>query len=105
MKTYQLKGIVYGKFWGGGFGGYPARKLEAKTRAGIISRAKKMLDGSLDSGMGFEYLKGALLEIKEIETITKNKKDYNRSELESCFIGDLDEKEQNFLLETELYAV
>ncbi|MBW1973787.1 MAG: hypothetical protein JRI44_13275 [Deltaproteobacteria bacterium] len=102
MKKYQSTGVVYGKLWGGGFGGYPARKLESKTKTGLIKKAEKMLDGSLDSGMGFEYLKGALLSIEEIETIRKNEKDYQRSEFESCFIGELDEEEQDFLIESEI---
>lgn len=59
MKNYTASGIVYGKTWGGGFGAYPANKLEAKTMVDILSQAKKELkSGGLDSGMGFEYLKG-----------------------------------------------
>lgn len=103
MKKYQSVGVVYGKLWGGGFGAYPAVKLQASTKEKLIETAKTMVEnGSLDSGMGFEYLKGALLNIEEIETIEKNGKKYSRSEFESEVIGDLNEKEQNFLQEATL---
>ena len=104
MKTYTSSGIVYGKTWGGGFGGYEARKLEAKTYKGLLNEAKKELKtGGLDGGMGFEYLKGALLTIKTTDTILIKGKEYINNEYDSEFIGDLTEKEQDFLLENEAY--
>ena len=100
MKNYTATGIVYGKNWGGGFGAYPARKIEAKTKAGLLSEAKKLLkSGGLDSGMGFESLKGAVLDITETENILINGKEFNRMETETEFIGDLSETEQDFLFE------
>ena len=102
MKTYKLSGIVYGKLWGGGYGAYPAEKLNSNDRETIIKEAKKLLrSGGLDSGMGFEYLKGAYLNIEEIEKIEKGGKEYKRSDFEGLFIGDLTEKEQDFLTEKE----
>ena len=103
MKKYKSIGIVLGKTWGGGFGSYPAERLYAKTRKTLLKEAKKLLEtGGLDSGMGFEYLKGALIDIEEVEMIEKNGKIYERSEFESEFIGDLTEKEQDFLTESSL---
>lgn len=83
---------------GGGFGRYPSSPLQAKTREKLSKQAKKDLQtGALDSGMGFEYLKGALLDIEEIEVIKVKGKEYLRSEFDSELIGDLTEEEQDFL--------
>lgn len=101
-KNFIAKGLVYGKNWGGGFGAYKSRELRAKTRTELIGRAKKELkSGGLDSGMGFEYLKGAILSIEQIEIITVKGKEYKRSEYLDEFIGDLTDKEQDFLLTCE----
>ena len=100
VKEYSAKGLVYGKLWGGGFGSYESRELTAKTRAGIISQAKKEVkSGALDGGMGFEFLKGAVLNIKTQETITVKSKQYNRSVFGQVYIGNLTEKEKEFLSE------
>ena len=104
MKTeYIAKGFVYGKCWGGGFGGYPSREVTGKTEAELLAKAEADLkSGALDSGMGFEFLKGAVLNIEEIETIKYKDKEFKRSEYITEFIGDLTEKEQDFLLECNL---
>jgi hypothetical protein len=98
MKTYKSKGYVLGNLWGGGVGAYPAEKLEASTKAGLIKKAEKMLaDGSLDSGMGYESLIGAILDIETVEQIEKYGKAYFRSEFDWHFIGKLTEEQKNFL--------
>jgi 1,4-dihydroxy-2-naphthoyl-CoA synthase len=75
-KEYIAGGIVYGKNWGGGFGAYPSRELRAKNKAELFIQARAELKtGGLDSGMGFEYL-------------TK-------------FIGNLTDKEKDFLVECQ----
>ena len=61
-----------------------------------------MKSGALDSGMGFEFLKGAVLDIEEIETTKYKGKEFKRSEYITEFIGDLSKKEQDFLLECNL---
>ncbi|MCK9429615.1 MAG: hypothetical protein M0R17_06385 [Candidatus Omnitrophica bacterium] len=98
-KKFESTGLVYGNYWGGGKGSYPARKLYAKTKSDIIEQAEKGLDGSLDSGMGYESLIGALLIITEITTINVKGKNYVHKEDDIIFIGDLSENEQNFLIE------
>jgi hypothetical protein len=101
-KQYVATGLVYGKLWGGGNGAYPVRQLVADTKNLLLKEAKEALKGgSLDSGMGFESLKGAMLYIKEIETITVNNKIYRREDIEYVFIGNLTESEQGFLLDCE----
>jgi len=98
MKTYKSTGYVYGNLWGGGKGAYPAEKLEAKTKSGLIRKAEKMLaDGSLDSGMGYESLIRALIDIETVEQIEKDGKAYFRSDFDWHFIGKLTEEEMQFL--------
>lgn len=98
MKTYKATGFVYGKTWVGGSVAYPSKPLQAKTRGALIKRATQDLQsGVLDSGMGFENLKGALLYIEEVEALKINGKEYLRSEFDSQFIGELTDEEQDFL--------
>jgi len=85
MKKFKSTGFVLGNYWGGGKGYYPAEKLEAKTRKALENKINKGIqEGWLDSGMGFDGLLGAIIEIETIETITKDKKSFNRSEFEIC---------------------
>ena len=98
-KTYRASGNVWGALWGGGEGGYSARPIASDNRKELIKTAEKMLeDGSLDSGMGFECLLGAVLDVETVETLTlKNSgsqtrgKQYSRSEHELIEIGKLSE--------------
>src|SRR3989344_27203 len=98
---YKSSGIVYGHFWGGGKGGYSARKFEADSKEELIKKCNEALeDGSLDSGMGYESLIGALINI-EIETTIKVKgKEFTNKEYELEFIGNLTEEEGYFLEES-----
>jgi len=99
MKSYKSKGFVLGKLWMGGSGAYPAEPLTAKTKGGLLNKAKRMLkSGALDSGMGFDGLIGAMLYIEEIETINVNGKEYSRSEFSDELIGNLNEEQKEFLL-------
>lgn len=97
-KNYSSTGFVLGKMWGGGFGAYSAKRIESKSLKELLKENQTMLEnGSLDSGMGFEYLKGALLYITETKFIMKDGDEYNRKEFSSKFIGKLDTKEKDFL--------
>jgi hypothetical protein len=69
MKRITTRGIVYGNCWGGGQCGFKAHKITGGTLKAVKAKARRMFqDGSLDSGMGFESLNGAILEAKH-ETI------------------------------------
>ena len=105
MKTYyKITCIFYVHYWFCGEGTYKAESLEGEDLKELIKKAKKMLkDGSLDSGMGYESLIGALLTIEKIKTITKNGKDYQNSEFENLFIGNLTDKQIEFLDEIWQY--
>ena len=98
MKTYKSSGIVLGNFWGGGSGSYPAKKFEATTRKGLIeTNMEALADKSLDSGMGYESLIGAFIEIKTVHTIKVKGKLFTNVESELETIGELTEKQKDFL--------
>ena len=106
METVKFKseGIVLGYLWGGGKGAYPAHKLSADTKEEILNKANSALfDGSLDSGMGYESLIGALLFITKITTIEIDGKPFTNKETEDEFIGELSEDEQDFLSKCILF--
>jgi hypothetical protein len=103
-ERFESRGLVYGNLWGGGQGAYKAKRLQAKTREELLEQALKGLDGSLDGGMGFESLIGALLEIKKITTIVVKGKTFTNEEIEDAFIGDLTEEQQEFLQHTGMYV-
>jgi hypothetical protein len=105
MKIYTSTGLVFGNYWGGGQGAYKAENLEAQSKEELISKAEEMIkNGSLDSGMGYESLLGAILNITETEVITKNGKEYRHEESETEMIGDLTENQQDFLMDG-LYSI
>jgi hypothetical protein len=96
---FAAKGIFFGSYWGGGKGSYAAKRIQADTLEELLTLAKKMLDdGSLDDGMGYESLIGALLEVSTISTVLINDKEFTNIETDIQFIGDLSETEIDFLL-------
>ena len=99
-KHYTSTGLVHGNYWGGGEGAYSATKLSADTKEELIELAKKVIeDGSLDSGMGYESLIGALLDITEYETVELNGKEFVHKTHILEFVGELTPEQQNFLME------
>lgn len=97
---YEATGNVLGNLWGGGQGGYSASPVNGNTLEELLTKAEDMLaDGSLDSGMGFESLIGALLKVSTITTVIIDGKEFTNTEIETYFIGDLSEKEIEFLEE------
>jgi len=98
-KKFKSTGLVYGRYWGGGEGSYPARKISADTKEDLIKQAIEGLNGSLDSGMGYECLLGASLNITEITTVEIEGKLFTNEETEMEFIGDLTEEQQEFLID------
>jgi len=97
-QRFEVTGIVLGFLWMGNEGAYPARKINTNTRQEALEKATDMLhNGSLDSGMGFESLIGARLEVKRIETLTIKGKEYETDNSETIFAGDLTPEQQEFL--------
>ena len=102
-KRYRSTGFVLGNYWGGGQGSYPARKFEAETKEELLRmNLEALADGSLDSGMGYEKLLGAALEICTITTLDVEGKEFVNKEYEDKVIGDMTEEQTDFLLE-QLY--
>lgn len=102
MKTsisFESKGYVLGNYWGGGSGSYPCKKLGSDiSKEDLLNQNIKALnDGSLDSGMGFESLIGALITIETIRTIEFEDRIYSNSEFNEHFIGVLNDEQEEFL--------
>jgi hypothetical protein len=96
---FKGSGLVYGKYWGGGEGAYKASELHSDSKEKLLKEAKKMLkDGSLDSGMGYERLLGARIEIEKITSYMIDGQLFSSSEYETEIIGNLTEKQEDFLM-------
>jgi hypothetical protein len=95
---YTSEGYVYGTFWGGGEGAYPARKLEAATLDELIKQAQEGVDtGSLDSGMGYERVLGAILCVTVQTIIVVNKELFSNEKTTIKYVGSLTTKQKLFL--------
>lgn len=67
---YFADGYCWGRLWGGGEGGYEATQYEAsnlETLREMINTGIK--DGTIDGGMGFERMLGALMNIRQVSVI------------------------------------
>ena len=106
MKTkhkFIAKGIVAGNCWGGGVCGYATKRIEEDTEELLIKKAESMLrDGSLDSGMGFESLIGAVLDVEHVKTVEIDGEEYCNSEYNLVSIGELTEEQNDWLDEAVL---
>lgn len=99
-KQYKASGLVYGKYWGGGEGAYQSEKYQAETVKELDKMINKgVKDGTIDSGMGYENVLGAVMEIEIIETIAKNDKEYSNSEFETESYGDLTIEQIDFCID------
>ena len=100
MKKFESTGIVYGHLWGGGKAAYQSKKITSNNKKNLLIEAnKKLLDGSLDAGNGYECLTGALLNIKTITTKLIKGKKFINEDFKAVFIGKLTENEKDFLIE------
>lgn len=99
--TYKSNGVVLGNYWGGGKGSYAATTFHSDiSKEDLIEQNKQALkSGALDSGMGYESLIGALINIETITTLTYKDKPYINREYDNEFIGELTEEEMEFLEE------
>jgi hypothetical protein len=98
---YKSNGIVIGHLWGGGIGTYPAVKLDGfESGEELLKEAERQLkEGSLDSGMGYEKLIGAALNIFEEKSIIYKGEIYTTSNVTEAFIGKMTVKELDILQE------
>jgi len=92
------KGVIYGNYWGGGSGSYPSINFYGETLEEVELAANKALeDGSIDSGMGFESIKGALLNVWLITTIEIEGYTFSHEDEATIVIGNLSDDELDFL--------
>lgn len=94
---YEARGYVYGSLWDNSEGAYSARWLEGTSLKDILEQATKGLDGSLDSGMGFQKLYGALLYVTTRSIRIIEGKTFTHSETKPRFVGKLTPKQKKFL--------
>lgn len=100
MIKFKSKGYVYGQNWGGGSSGYPAVPLVADTKEELLKLAQEKIDdGSLDSGMGYKSLDGALLIVTKVTTKMIDGKAFINEETETEIVGGLDNRTVSYLYE------
>lgn len=105
MITYKASGMVLGNYWGGGSGGYRAEQLSADNLTELRDEIKaRIADGSLDSGMGYESLIGAVMNIETIDTREIDGKTFVATERGTEVFGDLTEEQEDFLIEAIFYG-
>lgn len=97
--TVLATGHVMGYCWGGGKASYPAKQLKGNTIEEVLELAKKGLNGSLDSGMGFEKLVGAKLTLHVITRITIEDREFENIEYQEHFIGELSDADIDHLID------
>lgn len=102
MKRYSSTGIVWGNLWGGGQSGYSAKKLSGPTLKSIKEQALKGIkEGSLDSGMGYESLIGAVLLVKKEDVKNIKDREYIHTSYRPLVVGKIKPKIRRFLEELE----
>lgn len=98
--NFRATGFVLGNYWGGGSGAYPTINFEAETKEALLDKAKTALsNGSIDSGMGFESLIGAVLSIKQETSIDVEGDEYVNEKLSLDYIGEMTDEQVEFLEE------
>ena len=102
MLQYKTKGLVYGQDWGFNYGAYPSQEgcyyKYSELEEDIEKRIK---DGSLDSGMGYQSLKGALIIVETVRSVVVRGRIYTNSNFKRVYFGDLSHKEKIFLSSIE----
>jgi hypothetical protein len=94
------KGYCYGNYWGGGKGAYKTTMFTADSEEALREKISKAIDdGSIDSGMGYESMIGAIMEIRRYTTIEIDGDEYHNNHTDIQMFGDLSESDQDFLME------
>ena len=102
IKTFSASGYVYGYCWGGGEGVYKMKKITANSLDELLTKANNgIVDGSLDGGMGFRALAGAMMLIKEETKTFIEGKPYINTEYSVEFVGKLNDEQLYFLNEID----
>lgn len=98
-KTYHSSGFVLGYVWGGGKGSYGVKRFESPNKRTLLKMCREALDNnSLDNGMGFESLIGALIQIKTVTKVNLKGKLFINEEFDTEFIGKLTDNDKDSLV-------
>lgn len=102
MITYKATGIVLGNNWGGGISGYPANKINANSLRELREEIEERLEnGSLDSGMGYQSLIGAIMVIDTIDSREIDGKVFISHDYEDEIFGDITPEQEEWLIEMD----
>ncbi|KKN69810.1 hypothetical protein LCGC14_0437560 [marine sediment metagenome] len=100
MITHKATGIVLGNCWGDGVNGYAAETLTDNSITGLHKQILNGIkDGSLDSGMGYESLIGAVMTIETIDSRKIDGKTFIAKEYELKTYGSMTEDQEEMLIE------
>lgn len=103
--SYQATGTLLGRLWGGGEGSYPTITITGDSLKDIKGQAKSMLaSGVLDSGMGFDGLIGAIMQVTKTTTKSIKGKEYTRQDYNHFTVGHLTQKQISFIWDCEVMA-
>ena len=98
VETYHASGLVYGRYWGGGEGAYKAISVKAGTIDELDEKIEQgIADGSLDDGMGYEKLIGAIMTVTIATKWIVNGDEFIKEESSSKFYGDMTAGQEEFL--------
>jgi hypothetical protein len=103
---YSAKGVVYGYTWGGGEGSYPSKTIEADTLEDLNLQIENgIFDKSLDSGMGYETIAGAIVDITIFTTIVIDGDIYTNKKYDTLYFTKQLTKKQEEFLQQALFAL
>ena len=87
---FQAKGLACGTTWDGDEIIYPTIDYRSRSLEDLEDQINKGIeDGSIDSGMGFQKIIGALMTVTTISTVILDGKYYTNSEDQVRAYGDL----------------
>ena len=105
MITYKATGMVLGNCWGSGRAGYAAKEINANSLRELREEIEERLEsGSLDNGMGFESLIGAIMVIDTIDSREIDGKTFIAHNCKEEIFGDVTPEEEEMLYEMQLYS-
>ena len=97
---YEAKGVCLGEAWMGGIIGYKSRRYRADS---LHDLEKQILDGisdgSIDSGFGFRKVIGAVMEIRIVEVLTVDGKDYKHVDSYLSSFGEIPQDVEDSLMD------
>ena len=89
--TYRAKGICLGNLWGGGRGWYPTETYYSDSIDHLMSQLWDGVDkGTIDSGMGFESIIGAVVTVITITEVEVDGLWYSRDDYDVATVGKLE---------------